>query len=103
MYFAAERRDPPLGHVLVEADERVEADHLQRAVRVPHRQLLRVGGQLGDRLRRRGDAGLLEERLVVVEAVRVGEQRQRAALAAVLRVVLRRRREDRRADVRLRP
>ena len=45
------------------------------------------------------DAGLLEERLVVVEAVGVGEQRQRAALAAVLRVVLRRLREQIDRDV----
>ena len=41
---------------------------------------------------------LLEERLVVVEAVHVSEQRQRAPGALVLRVVHRRRREDARRD-----
>ena len=44
---------------------------------------------------------LPEQRLVVVEPVRVREQRQRAALAAVLRVVARRRRERIRVYVRL--
>ena len=94
----APRQDPPFRDVLVEADERVDPDLLQRAVGVANRELLRVRGQLRDRLRRAGDSGLLEQRLVVVEAVSVGEQRQRALLAAVLRVVVRRRREHRRAD-----
>jgi hypothetical protein len=50
---------------------------------------------------RAGDAGRLEQLLVVVEAVVVGEQRQRAPLALVLRVVARRPREQRRVDLRL--
>src|SRR3954464_10723949 len=86
--LAAERDHPSLGHILVEAHERVDADLLQRAVLVADRQLLGVGGELRNRPRRAGDSGLLEERLVVVEAVRVREQWERAALAAVLRVVV---------------
>ena len=86
------------GRVLVEAEERVVADDLQRAVRVLRRQLLRVRRQLRERLRRALQPGRLEHRLVVVEAVDVGEQRQRAALALVLGVVHRRRREDARLD-----
>ena len=45
---------------------------------------------------RRGDAGLLEGVLVVVEPVRVAEQRQRAAVALELGVVVQRLREGRR-------
>ena len=63
---------------VVEAGERIEAHDLERAVRIAHRQLLGVGDELGDGLRRARDAGLGELRLVVVEAPRVGEQRQGA-------------------------
>jgi hypothetical protein len=52
----------------------------------PLRELLRHVGQLGQRLRRRRDAGGREVLLVVIEAVGVGEERHRAALAAVLGV-----------------
>ena len=89
----AEERDERRDGVLVEADEGVEADDLQRAVGVPLRQLFRVGRQLGERSRRPRQAGVPEELLVVVEAADVREQRQRTALAFVLRVVARRRRE----------
>ena len=95
----AEGRAPALGDVLVEADQRVDAGDLDRAVRRALRQLLRVRRQLGDRLRWARDPRLREQRLVVVEAVGVGEQRQRAPLPAVLRVVAGRRREPVDVDV----
>ena len=91
--------DPAVRCVLVEADDGVEAGDLDVALRVADGQLLRVRCELGHRLRRALDPRLREHRLVVVEAVVVGEQRQRAPLALVLRVVPRRRREDRRVDV----
>ena len=79
---------------VVEGRVRVVADDLERPVGVLLRQLLRIRRQLRERLRRPGQARLLEERLVVVEAVGVREERQRAARSLVLGVVPRRRRED---------
>ena len=56
-------------------------------VTVALRQLDGIGVELGEGLGRRGDAGLREHRLVVVEAVGVAEERQRALVSLVLRVV----------------
>ncbi len=58
-------------------------------------QLDRVGVELGERPGRRADAGLREHGLVVVEAVGVAEQGQRALVALELRVVELRRGERR--------
>ncbi len=95
----AELRAPVRGRVLVPAVDRVEADDLQRAVRVAHGELLRVLRELGHRARRVRQARLPEHVGVVVEAVRVGEHRQRAAIALVLRVVAGRDRERAGRDV----
>ena len=82
----------------VHAPERVEAGDCDLPA-APLRQLLRGGRQLADRLRRALDPCLREERLVVVEPVRVGEERQRTPLALVLGVVERGLRELAEVDV----
>ena len=85
-------RVPDVGDVeLLPQVERHEAGHLDRAVGVLHGQLLGIRGELGHRLGRAADPGLLEHLLVVVEAVGVGQRRQRALLARDLRVAERRR------------
>ena len=92
--------DPEVGQVvLVEAGQRVEADLLQAAVAAPAGQLLRVLGQLGQRLRRAGDARLGEQLLVVVQPVRVGEQRHRAPPVLVRGVLLDQLRDVAQVDV----
>ena len=78
--------------VLVEADRGIEPGHVDGVARAL-RQPLRVGVELGDGLRRRRDAGLREQVLVVVEPVDVGQQRHRAAGPVVLGVLADRRRE----------
>ena len=71
---------------LVEVVVRHEPE-LGVGVTVALRQLDGIGVELGEGLGRRGDAGLREHRLVVVEAVGVAEERQRALVSLVLRVV----------------
>ena len=67
------------GGRLVAVEVRHEAE-LGVAVALGLGQLLRGRVELGQRLRRLGDPGRLERVLVVVQAVRVVQQRQRAAL-----------------------
>ena len=80
--------------VLVGLRERHEARDLDRSVGVEHRQLLRVGLELCEVLRRRRDSLRLEHRRVVVEAVRVREHRERALIAPIARVAERLGRDD---------
>ena len=71
--------------VLVVLAEGHEARDLDRAVGVSHGQLLGVGCELRQRPRRVRDPLRLEHGPVVVEAVGVGERRQRALVALVAR------------------
>jgi hypothetical protein len=71
-----------------------EASDGDGAIVVEFRELLGVVRQLIGRLRRVGEARCLEHVQVVVQTVRVGQERQRALLALEVRVREGRLRED---------
>ena len=82
------------GPRFVERTERHEPGHLDRSIGVELRQRFRVDREFVEGLGRRGDVGLLEHRGVVVEAVGIRENRQRALVPLVAGVSKGRLRDD---------